>query len=75
MDDCFFNPFQPSVGFHIETNHLICSSNQITGFYMKFNTRLKWVDLFSTNLIGVEYTETIISNTNELIVCDESIGF
>ena len=26
---------QPSVAFHIETNHLLCSANQMTGFYMK----------------------------------------
>ena len=35
--------FQPSVAFHIETRHLICSANQITGFYMKCNTGLKGV--------------------------------
>ena len=38
-----FNPFQPSVAFHIETNHLICLGNQMTGFYVKCNTGLKWV--------------------------------
>ena len=32
----------PGVAFHIETSHLVCSTNQITGFYMKCNTRLKW---------------------------------
>ena len=36
------NPIQPSVVFHIETNH---SPNQMTGFYMKCNAGLKWVDL------------------------------
>ena len=36
------HPFQPSATFHIETNHLICSSNQMTGFYMKCNIGLKW---------------------------------
>ena len=29
--------------FHIETSHLICSVNEVTGFYMKCNTGLKWV--------------------------------
>ena len=38
-----FNPFQPSVVFHIETSHLICTANQITGFYVKCNPGLKWV--------------------------------
>ena len=27
------NPFQPSVAFHIETCHLICRANQMTGFW------------------------------------------
>ena len=34
---------QPSVPFHIETFHLICTANQITGFYMKYNPALKRV--------------------------------
>ena len=41
---CHFNQFQPSVTFHIETSHLICTANQTTGFYMKSNTWLKWVN-------------------------------
>ena len=39
------SPFQPSIAFNIETNHLICNENQVTGFYMKCNTELKWVNL------------------------------
>ena len=39
------NPFQPSVVFHIETSHLICNANRMTGFYMKCNTGLKCVKL------------------------------
>ena len=35
--------FQPSVSFNIETSNLICTANERTGFYMKCNTRLKWV--------------------------------
>ena len=38
------NPFQPSVAFHIETRNLFCRANQMTGFYMKHNTGLKWVN-------------------------------
>ena len=26
--------------FHMETSHLICFTNQVTGFYMKYNTGL-----------------------------------
>ena len=39
------NPFHPSVAFHIETSHLICTTNQMTDFYMKFKAGLKWVNL------------------------------
>ena len=39
------NPFQPSVGFYLETIHLIDSANQVTGFYIKSNTGPKWVKL------------------------------
>ena len=35
------NPCQLSVAFHIETSHLICSANQVTGFHMKCNTGVK----------------------------------
>ena len=35
------NPFQPSVAFLIETSHLICFANQMTGFKMKCNTGKK----------------------------------
>ena len=37
------NQFYPIVVFHIETSHLICSANQMTFFYMKCNTGMKWV--------------------------------
>ena len=26
LHDCTFNPFQSSLAFHIETNHLVCSA-------------------------------------------------
>ena len=38
-----FNEFQLSAMFHIEANHLIYTANQMTGFYMKHSTRLKYV--------------------------------
>ena len=37
------NLFQPSVSFHIETNHLVYNANQMIGFYMKCNAGLKRV--------------------------------
>ena len=39
----FFNQFQSSVAFHMDTSHLICFASQVTGFYIKCNTGLKWV--------------------------------
>ena len=67
------NPFQPSVAFHIETRHLICSVNQITGFCMQQNTGLKWVIRFTKRhqrdvkcrrsivfIVNTEYTGIII---------------
>ena len=41
------NPFQLSVAFRMETSHLICSANQMTGFYMECNTGVKWVNKVS----------------------------
>ena len=38
------NPFQSSAAFHTETSQLICSANQMTGFNMKYNTGLKWLN-------------------------------
>ena len=35
----------PSIAFHMETSHLTSCRNQMTGFFMKCNTRLKWVNL------------------------------
>ena len=46
FETCQFNPLQPSFAFHVETSHLICTTNQMTGYYMKCNTGLKWVDWF-----------------------------
>ena len=34
-------PFQCSFAFRLETSHLICNTNQMTGFYMKCNTGQK----------------------------------
>ena len=35
--------FQLNVVFDIETSHLICFANKMTGFYIKCNSGLKWV--------------------------------
>ena len=36
--------FQPSLAFHIETFHLICTTNQMTGININCNTWLKQVN-------------------------------
>ena len=40
----YFNPFQPTVAFLIETSPLIYTDNQLVGFYVKSNSELKWVN-------------------------------
>ena len=40
-----FYPFHYSVAFNIGFSHLICSGNQMTGFYIKCNTGLKWIKI------------------------------
>ena len=44
------NPFQPSVAFHIETNHSVCNARKMIGFYMKRSTGLNRV---KTRIIAV----------------------
>ena len=39
-----FNPVQPSVAIHIEASHLFSSVKQMTGFYIKCNIGLEWVN-------------------------------
>ena len=51
-----FNSSQFSVAFHIETSHLACKANEVSGFYMKGNTRLKWVKYTFTNKVFNENT-------------------
>ena len=41
----FFNQFKPSAAFHIETSQLFCFAKQVTGFYMKSNNGLKWINI------------------------------
>ena len=42
------NSYRSSVAFHIKSSHLICTGNQMTGFYMKGNTGLKWIQVAVT---------------------------
>ena len=54
---CSFNPFQASVAFHIKTSNLIWTANQMTCFYLKSNTGLKWVKTFVKVFSSERYPE------------------
>ena len=43
---CEIKPFQFNVTFDIETSHLICTANQMTGFHVKCDFGLKSVKYF-----------------------------
>ena len=54
-----FNLFQPSLAFQIETSYL----NQMTGFYMKYNTGLVWVEhAVFTGKWTTSYSVNILEN-------------
>ena len=55
---CRINLFHPTVAFHIETSHLICSVNQVTCFNMKCNTWLRWVKTFSWIMFRALYQKS-----------------
>ena len=54
MDLKSVNKFQTSVALRTETSHLICIANQMTGFYIKCNTDLRWVTqwYFTTSVVN-----------------------
>ena len=59
-----FTPCQPNVAFHIETSHLICCANQMNGFYMECDNRLKWVKpALNLQFIVISLNNTEKSNT------------
>ena len=51
---------QSSAAFHVETSHLICTTNKLTGFCMKCNTELKWVNLKSVSINSLNAKAAII---------------
>ena len=50
------NLFPSSVAFHIENIHLICTANQMTNFYMKYNAG-------RYGLIRYSYRTLLLKNT------------
>ena len=66
------NPFQFIIAFHIEASHLLCSTNEMTGFYMKFDTDLNWVKERRTKLEDVvQLFKAPFKNI--LILCDRRL--
>ena len=49
--------FQPIMIFHVETSHLFCPANEMTGFYMEYNTWLKWVKGTLIQMWKLGYTD------------------
>ena len=41
----------PIVAFHMETSHLICCANQLTGFHIECNSGLKSVKLICLSAV------------------------
>ena len=58
--------FQLSVAFHIETGHLFCSTKQMTAFYIKRNTGLKWIKSISWKMHASISTETLDETSAKL---------
>ena len=44
-----FISLQPNVVFNMKTSHLIWAANQMTGFHIKCNCGLRWVNSTSSN--------------------------
>ena len=55
-----FNSFQSSIAFHIETSHLFCRAKRMTGFYMKLNTCLKWVNNVTGGILFSRFLKSLI---------------
>ena len=54
--------FQPSLAFYIETSHLIYTANQMTSFYMKCSTGLKWVKGYNKSKLQIYSKINTIEN-------------
>ena len=62
------SPFQPSVAFHKETSHLICTTNQLLGFYIAiilrhFYIQSKYGSLQKIKPLCLNMFYTIINDT------------
>ena len=54
--------------FHVETSYLICTTNQIIGFYIKYSKGLKWVKFSHhkcNNLVSIKFHMEYDSTLNK----------
>ena len=56
------NPFQPNVVFHVETNHLIFSANQMAGSYIESNTEVKRINIYKGICSKKEFVNPLSAN-------------
>ena len=52
----FEKTLQPIVVFHIESSHLFCRVKQVTGFYIRRKTGLKWVTRQTKTYVYFSYS-------------------
>ena len=53
MENFIFYAVQTGDAFHLETRHSICTANPMTGFYMKRNTWLRWVNTKFSKIMDI----------------------
>ena len=60
---CSINTFEQNVTFNIETTHLFCRAKKMTGFNMKRNTGLKWINYVTLEVLQmVKYTLIVVQD-------------
>ena len=69
------NPCQSSVAFHIDTSHLIYTAKQMTGFCMKGNSVLEWVNAFTINkILSIESVINILVKWSLFLIGDQPMN-
>ena len=58
-------PVLPNVLYHIESSYFFCRSKQMTGFYMKCNTGIKWVKRTKCNNTNIRELLIFIKVNNK----------
>ena len=61
-------PLNSPVLFHIKTSYWFCRTKQMTGFYMKRNTRLKWVKIKSSTKFYFPFSFTCLITIKKCFV-------